>query len=204
MHVDILLYDGFDELDAVGPYEVFQTAGAFGADCAARLVTLESTDSVTASHGLRVGVDGTLGNGDALETGPDVLLVPGGGWSDASKPGAGMEAERGEIPEAVAAHADRGGVVAGVCTGGMLLARAGVLDGRRAVTHASALDDLRATDAVVTEARFVDDGDVLTAGGVTSGLDLALHLVERECGVDAADRVAREIEYERRSDPAGK
>jgi transcriptional regulator GlxA family with amidase domain len=205
MHVDILLYDGFDELDAVGPYEVFRTAGAFGADCAARLVTLESTDAVTASHGLRVGVDGTLGDGDAADAGgPPVLLVPGGGWSDSSKPGAGMEAERGEIPGAVAAHADRGGVVAGVCTGGMLLARAGVLDGRRAVTHASALADLRATDAVVTEARFVDDGDVLTAGGVTSGLDLALHLVGRECGADIAARVAEEIEYERRSDPVGK
>jgi transcriptional regulator GlxA family with amidase domain len=115
-----------------------------------------------------------------------------------------MEAQRGAVPAAIAAHAEAGGVVAGVCTGGMLLARAGVLDGRRAVTHASALDDLRATDAVVTEARFVDDGDVLTAGGVTSGLDLALHLVERECGADVADRVAEEIEYERRSDPVEK
>ena len=217
MHVDILLYEGFDELDAVGPYEVFETAGAFGADCGARLVTLEPTESVTASHGLRVGVDGTLdGESGPDDAEPHVLLVPGGGWSDPSKPGAGMEAESGEIPEAVAAHADRGGVaerrsaarrtpsydvVAGVCTGGMLLARAGVLDGRPAVTHASALDDLRATDAVVTDARFVDDGDVLTAGGVTSGLDLALHLVERECGADAADRVAAEIEYDRRNEP---
>ncbi|ELZ35035.1 transcriptional regulator containing an amidase domain and an arac-type DNA-binding hth domain [Halogeometricum pallidum JCM 14848] len=205
MDVEILLYDGFDELDAVGPYEVFQTAGAFGADCAARLVTLAEAESVTASHGLRVGVDGTLGDAhDPDVGGPNVLLVPGGGWADPTEPGAGMEAERGAIPDAVAAHADRGDVTAGVCTGGMLLARAGVLDGRPAVTHASALDDLRATDAIVTEARFVDDGDVLTAGGVTSGLDLALHLVERECGIDTAERVAREIEYERRSAPAGK
>ena len=58
MHVDILLYDGFDELDAVGPYEVFRTAGAFGADCDARLVALDDRATVTASHGLRVGVDG--------------------------------------------------------------------------------------------------------------------------------------------------
>lgn len=192
MHVEILLYDGFDELDAVGPYEVFETAGAFGVDCGARLVTLDEREAVTASHGLRVGVDGTLDSNPS-----NVLLVPGGGWSDPAEPGAGMEARAGAVPDAVAAHADRGGVVAGVCTGGMLLARAGVLDGRPAVTHASALDDLRAMDVDVRDARFVDDGDVLTAGGVTSGLDLALHLVERECGRDAADRVAEEIEYRR-------
>jgi transcriptional regulator GlxA family with amidase domain len=203
MHVEILLYDGFDELDAVGPYEVFETAGAFGADCGARLVTLEPSESVTASHGLRVGVDGTFDAGGAVDGGDSlpVLLVPGGGWSDPSRPGAGMEAERGAVPDAVAEHAERGGVVAGVCTGGMLLAHAGVLDGRPAVTHVSALDDLRAMDAAVQDARFVDDGDVLTAGGVTSGLDLALHLVERECGRDVAERVAGEIEYDRETRP---
>ncbi|ADQ67019.1 transcriptional regulator containing an amidase domain and an arac-type DNA-binding hth domain [Halogeometricum borinquense DSM 11551] len=199
MHSEILLYDGFDELDAVGPYEVFETAGAFGADCSARLVTLDARETVTASHGLRVGTDGTF-NPDSSDA--DVLLVPGGGWSDPSEPGAGMEAENGEIPDAIAAYAQRGGVVAGVCTGGMLLAHAGVLDGRPAVTHATALDDLREMNVDIQDTRFVDDGDVLTAGGVTSGLDLALHLVERECGLKIADQVAAEIEYERQTEPA--
>jgi transcriptional regulator GlxA family with amidase domain len=84
----------------------------------------------------------------------------------------------------------------------MLLARAGILDGRPAVTHHSALADLADSGADVRDARFVDDGDVLTAGGVTSGIDLALHLVEREFGPAVADRVAREIEYDRRDTPA--
>jgi transcriptional regulator GlxA family with amidase domain len=79
----------------------------------------------------------------------------------------------------------------------MLLAAAGITGGRRVTTHHVAIDDLRATGADVVEARFVDDGDVVTAGGVTSGIDLALHLVARFADAGIAERVAREIEYER-------
>jgi transcriptional regulator GlxA family with amidase domain len=196
-HVHVLVYEGFDELDAVGPYEVFATAGAFGADVAVSLATLESRASVRASHGLEVTPDVVLPgprDGDR----PDLLVVPGGGWSDPDVPGAGAEARRGAVPDAVAALHDAGVALAAVCTGGMLLATAGVLDGRPAATHASARDDLAETGARPVDARVVDDGDVCTAGGVTSGLDLALHLVEREFGADVAASVATELEYERR------
>ncbi|SFK88647.1 DJ-1/PfpI family protein [Halogranum rubrum] len=192
--IAILLYDGFDELDAIAPYEVFQNAAALGADFSVRLVTLDDRTQVTASHGLRVEPDGTLDFDDR----PDVLVVPGGGWNSRSEAGAWAEAERGVVPDAVATLHDSGVTVASVCTGGMLLARAGLTDGRPAVTHASAVDDLRDSGADVVDARVVDDGDLLTAGGVTSGLDLALHLVDRLAGSAIADRVATEIEYERR------
>jgi transcriptional regulator GlxA family with amidase domain len=206
MEIAILLYDGFDELDAVGPYEVFENAAAAGANCSVSLLTLEPADRVTASHGLRVEPDGTLGVGDSHGSfegntaDPDLLVVPGGGWADGSDPGARTVAEEGAVPDAIAALHDRGTTVAGVCTGGMLLARAGVLDGRPAVTHASALGDLRATDATVVEARVVDDGDVVTAGGVTSGLDLAVHLVRREFGEAVADAVTTTMEYDPRGE----
>lgn len=85
----------------------------------------------------------------------------------------------------------------------MLLSKAGLLDGRSAATHASAREDLAATSAEVVAERVVDDGDVLTAGGVTSGLDLALHLVERHAGANVADAVAETIEYERRFETYG-
>jgi transcriptional regulator GlxA family with amidase domain len=124
-------------------------------------------------------------------------VVPGGGWNDRDRPGAWTAAEQGTIPDAIARHHDRGGTVATVCTGGMLAARAEILDGRPAVTHESAMPDLRATDGEVMEARVVDDGDVLTSGGVTSGLDLAFHLVEREFGAEVAEQVGIEMEYER-------
>jgi transcriptional regulator GlxA family with amidase domain len=191
--VAIVLYEGFDELDAIGPYEVFETARTFDGEVEATLRTLDPVDTVTASHGLRVAVDGTLSGTEF-----DVLLVPGGGWSSRPEHGAWGEAERGDLPERIAETHAAGTTVASVCTGGMLLARAGVLDGRPATTHASALSDLRETDALVREERVVDDGDVLTAGGITSGLDLALHIVERECGGEIAERVATELEYDRR------
>ena len=197
MNVDIVLYEGFDELDAVGPFEVFQNAASEGADCRVRLVTLVPTETVTASHGLAVEPDATLPDPDD-EDAPDLLIVPGGGWNDRSAAGAWAEHERGAVPAAAAAHHDAGATVASVCTGGMLLAAAGLLDGRPAVTHHSAVDDLRETDALVRERRVVDDGDVVTAGGVTSGIDLALHLVGREFGAETADAVASTLAYDRR------
>ena len=193
MDVAILLFEGFDELDAVGPFDAFGYAADEGADIDTRLVSLDGPDVVTASHGLRVETDGPLPDPGEV----DLLVVPGGGWNARSEAGAWAEYERGEIPAAIAAHHDAGATVASVCTGGMLLSKAGLLSGRPAVTHAGAIDDLRATDADVREERVVDDGDVLTAGGVTSGIDLALHVVEREAGAEVAASVARTLEYER-------
>lgn len=197
--VHVLLYDGFDELDAVGPFEVFQNAASAGADCETSLITHEAQDLVTASHGLRVEPDGVLsvpGNDDA----PDLLVVPGGGWSSGEDRGVRREYEAGALPDAVREHHEAGTRVASVCTGGMLLERAGLLAGRPAVTHHSALDDLRDAGVEVVERRVVDAGSVVTAGGVTSGIDLALHLVDREFGRDVADRVADVLEYERTDD----
>lgn len=205
MHVGVLLFAGFDELDAIGPFEVFANATRAGADCEVGCYTLDETDTVRASHGLGVAVDGPLPTIDGEATAGnepgaapvDLLLVPGGGWNDRDRPGAWTAAEQGAVPDAIARHHDRGATVAAVCTGGMLAARAGILDDRPAVTHASAMADLEATAAEVVEARVVDDGDVLTSGGVTAGLDLAFHLVEREFGADIAEQVATEMEYER-------
>ncbi|WP_135852399.1 DJ-1/PfpI family protein [Halorussus salinus] len=191
--IAVVVYDGFDELDAVAPYEVFSNAAARGCDLDVSLRALDADETVTASHGLRIEVDGLLGDAD-----PDLVVVPGGGWNDRADASAWGEAEKGDLPRALAALHERGVELAAVCTGGMLLAEAGVLDGRPAVTHASARDDLEATDAEVVDARVVDDGDVLTAGGVTSGLDLALHLVARLCGEEVAEEVATTIEYDTR------
>ena len=192
MDVAILLYEGFDELDAIGPYEVVRTAAALGADVDASLVTVDDAYRVEASHGARVVSDGRLADRD-----PGVVVVPGGGWNDRSEPGARTECEHGAVPDAAARAHEAGATVASVCTGAMLLAEAGLLDGRPSTTHRAALSDLRATEASVREAHVVDDGDVLTAGGVTAGLDLALHLFERACGAETAATVAGELEYER-------
>jgi transcriptional regulator GlxA family with amidase domain len=197
VRIDILLFDGFDELDALAPYEVLRRAAEAGADIQTRLVTLEETAEVTAFYGLRLRPDGMLG----FDPAPDMLIVPGGGWNHQSAEaprGARFEAERGAIPAALAQLHASGVILTGVCTGGMLLAAAGLTAGRPATTHHLALDDLRATATTVVEARVVDDGDLVTARGVTSGLDLALWLVERFAGSRIAHRVESRLEYERR------
>jgi transcriptional regulator GlxA family with amidase domain len=190
MKIDIVVFDGFDEMDAVAPYEVFRTAAQLGAPIDAELVGAHGAATITASHGLRVAVE--RGPRDAA----DMVLVPGGGWFH----GAGVrdEIERGVLPAFVVAAREGGAIVGSVCTGAMLLAAAGLVEGRPATTHHAAIEDLRAAGAQIVEgARFVDDGDLLTAGGVTSGLDLALHIVEKVAGASIAEQVAREIEYER-------
>jgi len=181
---EILIYDGFDELDAIGPYEVLTPLRP-------HLVTIDRIDAVTSGRGLVVAPHGTLSYT------PGVLIVPGGGWA-ARNETAGTYAEylRGVIPAAVAERHARGTIVASVCTGAMLLAHSGLLKGRPAVTHHSAIDDLRASGADVRpDARWVDDGDILTAGGVTSGIDLALHLLERLLGTDAAKAEEDRLEH---------
>jgi transcriptional regulator GlxA family with amidase domain len=193
MEVEIALFDGFDELDAIGPYEVLMHGADAGADISASLATMDGQERVTASHGAQIGADRTLG-----ATGPDLVVVPGGGWGDRAEAGAWAEAERGGLPRQLAAMHEDGATTASVCTGAMLLARAGLLDGRPAVTHHVATEDLRETDARLVDARVVDDGDVLSAGGITSGIDLALHLLEREFGPDLAETVADWMEYARR------
>jgi len=184
MDVAIILYDGFDDLDAIGPFEVFNHAQTFGADLEVGLYALPSQDLVESCHGLRVEPDG------ALPEAPDLVVVPGGGWGEVEK----------DLSDALAGLHDSGATLASVCTGGVLLARAGLTDGRPAITHHEAVADLQALDAEVVDARVVDDGDLVTAGGVTAGIDLALHLLEREFGVDVSEQVADIMAYEPRGE----
>lgn len=193
MRIDVIVYDGFDELDAFGPYEVFGHARRAGADLdvAYAAVDREPGSTVTASLGTTVTVQRTLGDAD-------LVVVPGGGWqNNGSVPGARAESLRGDIGRAVAERHAAGATVASVCTGGMILATAGLLDGRRATTHHSSIDELPGHGATVVRERVVDEGSIVTAGGVTSGIDLALHLVERLCGASYADAAARMMEHTR-------
>jgi transcriptional regulator GlxA family with amidase domain len=193
MKTQIVLYDGFDELDAVAPYEVFVTAAKRGAPFEVELAHLEGAREVVGSQGLAVRATAALA--ERLE----LLVVPGGRWADRSSlVGARVEAERGTLPRAIGRIHAGGARVASVCTGAMLLAAAGLTRGRHATTHHVAREALRASGAVLVDARVVDDGDLITAGGITSGLDLALWLVEREAGAALALELERHLEYERR------
>ena len=190
MRVDIVLYDGVDELDFVGPMEVLRAAGRAGCDIEVRLRSRFETTVVTGSFGLRIIPDGVFEPGSA-----DVVIVPGGGWATRDVIGTWGEVERGEWLPLLREAAESGSTMVSVCTGAMLLAHAGIIGARRATTHAAARDDLITTGATFVEARVVDDGDLVTGAGVTSGLDIGLHLVQRFFGDDAAARASLRMEY---------
>jgi transcriptional regulator GlxA family with amidase domain len=194
MRIDILVFDGADEIDFVGPQEVFRRAASLQNGIEVELVSLGPQLVVTAGFGLRVHAVGVL---DAV---PDMLIVPGGGWVGNSSQGVRQEIARGALTKTLSSLRQSGVILGGVCTGAMALAAAGLLDGRAAITHHDALEDLRRTKARVIEARVVDDGDILTCGGVTSSIDLALWFVERQWGSEIADTISRSIEYSRSRD----
>ncbi len=189
MKIRVLTFDGADELDFAGPYEVLRRAAAMVPDLDVALVTVEPQPGITAAFGMRIRPDGVL------DSTPDLIVVPGGGWANRASRGIRAEIQRGHLPQVIAALHRQGTVIAGVCTGAMALAAAGILEGRPATTHHAALEDLRKAGAHIVNERVVDNGDVLTCGGVTAGLDLALHLVERYWGADLAKVIARGMEY---------
>jgi uncharacterized protein (DUF427 family)/putative intracellular protease/amidase len=188
--IDIVLFDGVDELDAVGPLEVLRGAAAAGADLEVRLVTRRLPLEVTGHHGLRMKADAVY------NLGANILLVPGGGWIARAESGAWGEAERGDWLPLLKTAADSGVIMAGVCTGVMLLARADVIGDRQATTHHLARAELEEAGVKVVDQRVVDAGGLVTAGGVTSGLDLGLHLLARLVSPQAAEAQAARLEYE--------
>lgn len=192
MRIDVIVFDGLDELDLVGPVEVLRGAAMAGADLDVRLAGRAELTPVVGTFGLSFTPDVVFVPGEA-----DVVVVPGGGWGLRAERSAWGEVQRGHWLEPLATAADRGALMASVCTGAMLLAHAGVIGTRTATTHHVALDDLAATGADVVTARVVDSGRVITGGGVTSGIDVGLHLVERLVGPEAAEAAARRMEYPR-------
>jgi transcriptional regulator GlxA family with amidase domain len=193
MNVQIVIFNGFDELDAIVPHEVWHMARELKPEVEVQLVTTNGFKDIRAANGLQVHAEGQLG-----AKRPDILVVPGGGWITRSAEGAWAEAQRDVLPAKLAQLHRDGVVTTSVCTGAMLLAAAGLLKNRPATTNRGALDELAAMGVQVKRARVVDDGDVVTAGGITSGLDLTLWLVERFLGAETAQTLEERLEYERR------
>jgi len=201
--VQIVLFEGFDPLDVIAPFEVLSAGSdALGGRLDVRLVAAAEAGPVTSgTRGLRLEATHVLDPEI-----PGVIIVPG-----ASGPVDGDPDEVDTIPVLIArvaqtalpdlirrAFAAPQTLVAAVCGGSLALAMAGLLEGRTAVTHRLGNDVLDATGVHVIDARVVDDGDLVTAGGVTSGLDLGLYLLERLYGPRIAHSVEQLFEYERR------
>ena len=188
MIIGVALFEGAEELDWAGPWEVLAAWSKQWPDDGVRVLTLaREPGTITCAKGLQVVPEETWESAPPL----DVLVYPGGR-------GTRCELADEAVLDWIRGLAGGGTVVASVCTGALLLARAGILEGRPAVTHHAALDDLRdhGVDTRPGE-RWIDAGDVLTAGGVTSGLDLALHLLERFRDAEVAGAAARLLEHQR-------
>jgi transcriptional regulator GlxA family with amidase domain len=189
MRIGVYLVEGAEELDWAGPWEVLAVWAAEWPDDGVEVVTVaQEDDPLRCANGLRVLADHTFATAPQL----DVLVVPGGDgiWGVIETPAA---------LDWIRAHAERGALVTSVCTGALVLASAGLLARRPATTWWGRLDRLREIEPTVEvrpDDRFVDDGDVVTAAGVSAGIDMALHLVARLHSPERAREVRRYIQYD--------
>jgi len=188
-HIGIVLFDDMEELDAIGPWEVLAFWTQMYPDDGYAVYTLSADGGLTkCAKGLVVGADHSFADAPPL----DVLIYPGGqGTRPQLRDEARLDWVRGQraaVP-----------LMTSVCSGSLVYAAAGLLAGRPATTHWGALDELAALDPTIIvrpDDRFVDDGDIVTASGVSAGIDMALHLVVRLAGADRAREVKRGIQYE--------
>ena len=187
--IAIALFPGVEELDWAGPWEVLAAwTQNWPEDGATVFTVADRAEALTCARGARVLADHTW------DTAPpfDVLLMPGG---PGTRPLLGDEVMRKRIRTA----ADAGVTLCSVCTGSLVLADAGVLDHRPATTYWSSFDHLLALGTGIEprpDARYVDDGEVVTAAGVSAGIDMALHLVRRFSSEERARQVRRYIQYD--------
>ncbi|MYM25426.1 DJ-1/PfpI family protein [Duganella sp. FT135W] len=187
--VGIYIFDNVEVLDFAGPYEVFTCASRVaGGEAPFRVRTIAATGApVTARAGLELHPEASF-----ADCGPiDVLIIPGGVVS--------AELARPEVIRWIAHMARDSELTASVCTGALLLAAAGLLDGQPATTHWEDLDELRRgwpQVQVQADRRWVDNGRVVTSGGISAGIDMSLHLVERLASRALAERTARQMEYD--------
>ena len=185
--IGMLIFEGAEELDFVGPWEVFTMAAKVRDDI--RVVTIaERAGPVACAKGMRVLPDHTLGDAPEL----DVVLVPGG-------IGTRREVDNPVVIDWLRKIAPRLDWVTSVCTGALLLCGAGFATGRRVTTHWAFIDDLRKRYPdveVLADVRYVRDGNLCTAAGVSAGIDLALWLTGQIWGIDTARKTQRAMEYD--------
>jgi transcriptional regulator GlxA family with amidase domain len=188
MRIGILIFDDAEELDFVGPYEVFTMARQLKSDGTEVLLVAERDAPVTCAKGMRVLPHATTANCGKL----DVILVPGG-------QGTRREVDNKDLLTWIAQTAKTATWITSVCTGAMLLTAAGPARGKRVTTHWGFVEALRARKEaaeVLEHFRYVQDGNVVTSAGVSAGIDMALWLVGQIHDIPFARSVQRAMEYD--------
>jgi transcriptional regulator GlxA family with amidase domain len=184
--VAILLFDDVEVLDFAGPYEVLAEAKAESGDRYLNVFTVAPSNTIRCSGGLRVLPDWTIADCPSC----DVLIVPGGPGAREKRPG------QEPVVEFIRQRSAQTKLIASVCTGAFLLGRAGLLHQRTATTHTRRIalmaEEFPNTRVVVE--KLVDEGSIITAAGVSSGIDLALYLLEKWFGADVRRREAQRLD----------
>ena len=192
--IGIYIYDDVEVLDFAGPYEVFtcasRVAGKLAPGTAApfrvRTLAPERTP-IRARAGLELHPEATFADAGQI----DVLVIPGGVVT--------AELAKPEVIAWIAGQARDCELVAAVCTGALLLAEAGLLNGKEATTHWEDIAELQQRwpqVTVRTDRRWIDNGRTVTSGGISAGIDMSLHLVERLASRELAQRTALQMEYD--------
>lgn len=187
-NVGILIFPDVELLDFCGPYEAFTASRIDGERCFNTFTVAESMEPVNAAAGLKFLPDYTLESAPHI----DVLVVPGG-------QGTRREIDNPAMIEWIKGIAGSAELTTSVCTGSFLLGKAGLLEGGSVTTHWGSIERMRETFPgveVLQDVRFVDDGAIVSSAGVSAGIDMSLHVIERLCGVDAAQSSARLMEYD--------
>jgi transcriptional regulator GlxA family with amidase domain len=184
MRVQVVLFDGFDPLDVIGPYETLAAGGV-----EVELVAAEGPREVPAGLNLL-----SLRAIAQLDPDADVIIVPGVAAFQEEETFALLSAAAATLAPALQGAR----AIATVCGGSLLLAMTGLIKGRNATTNHLGLHALESMGVNAIRARIVDDGDLVTAAGVSSGIDLGLYLVEREIGAQQALEVEQLFAHERR------
>lgn len=190
MKVAILVFPGVEELDFVGFLEVLAVANrAKGEAWFETEIVGTSRGPIRCSGGMRVVPDRTIARaGDC-----DMIFVPGGGASRGG--GVDLVSKDARVLDLLRSAERQGKMVWSVCTGALILGSAGLLRGKRAVTHRAHLDSLELYGAEVVRRRTVSDGKITTGGGISSSIDVGLELVRRTLGKRLAGNVQRRMEY---------
>ncbi|MBI3654495.1 MAG: DJ-1/PfpI family protein [Acidobacteria bacterium] len=181
MEIAILLYEQMTALDAIGPYEVLRSMPNAKVRFVAREKGIKHTDAGYALLNAEYALDEV--------TKPDIVLVPGTAYTQAMMKDAVAHEWLRQVHETSK-------WTTSVCTGSLILGAAGLLQGLKATTHWLAMDTLRMLGAEAVQERFVKDGKVITAAGVSAGIDMALTLVALECGETVAQAIQLMIEYD--------
>ncbi len=187
--VGIFLFDEVEVLDFAGPFEVFSIASR-DAQKLFQVVTIGETGQViSARNGLQVMPTAKF----ADETDVDILIVPGGYGAEE------IEIKNKTAIDWIKKQQDKVEIMASVCTGAFLLAESGILDHKTATTHWMDIERLKndyPKVTVIKNVKFIDEGKVITSGGISAGINMSFHIVKRFFGVEIAKQTARRMEYE--------